>query len=73
MNTDVRKWTRSCIQCQLAKVQQDTVSPHSTFTTPDARFDYIHIDIVGPLPPSNGYSYISLVLTGSHAGQRLYP
>ena len=58
MNTDVRKWTRSCVQCQRAKVQQYTVSPDSTFTTPDAWFDYIHIDIVGPLLPSNGYSYI---------------
>ena len=58
MNSDVRKWTRSCVQCQRAKVQQHTVSPHSTFATPDALFNYIHIDIVGPLPPSNGYSYI---------------
>ena len=23
-----------------------------------ARFDNIHIDIVGPLPPSSGYTYI---------------
>ena len=58
MSTDVRKWTCSCVQCQRAKVQQHTVSPHSTFTTPDVHFDYIHIDIVGPLPPSNCYSYI---------------
>ena len=36
MNTDVRKWTHSCVQCQRAKVQQYTVSPDSTFTTPDA-------------------------------------
>ena len=35
MNTDVRKWTCSCVQCQRAKVHQHTVSPHSTFTTPD--------------------------------------
>ena len=25
---------------------------------PNARFDYIHINLLGPLPPSNGYSYI---------------
>ena len=29
-----------------------------TFATPDARFDNIHIDIVDPLPPSDGYTYI---------------
>ena len=57
MNIDVRKFTRSYVQCQRAKVQQHTVSSHSTFATADAQFNYIHIDIVGPLPP-NGYSYI---------------
>jgi cleavage and polyadenylation specificity factor subunit 1 len=58
MNTDIQKWTRSCIPCQKAKIQQHTVAPHSTFATPDARFDFIHIDLVGPLTPSQGYSYI---------------
>ena len=34
------------------------VTPLSTFATPDARFVMVHIDIVGPLPPSNGFRYI---------------
>ena len=29
-----------------------------TFATPDARFDVIHLNSVGPLPPSRGYSYL---------------
>ena len=58
MNTDVREWTKSCLQCQRSKVQRHTVTPLSTFATPDARFDQVHIDIVGPLPPSRGYSYL---------------
>ena len=33
-------------------------SATTTFATPDARFDQVHIDIVGPLPPSRGYSYL---------------
>ena len=33
-------------------------TPLSTFATPDAWFDMVHIDIVGPLPPSNGFRYI---------------
>ena len=37
------------------------VTPLSTFATPDAWFDMVHIDIVGPFPPSNGFRYI---LTG---------
>ena len=58
MNTDVRQWAKSCISCQKTKVQRHTVTPLSTFSTPDVRFDQIHIDLVGPLPPSLGYTYI---------------
>ena len=58
MNTDVRQWTRCCLQCQKAKVQRHTVAPLGTFATPDARFHHIHIDIVGPPLPSRGLTYI---------------
>nr|VZI24939.1 unnamed protein product [Spirometra erinaceieuropaei] len=29
-----------------------------TFATPDARFSHVHIDLVGPLSPSNGSTYM---------------
>ena len=58
INKDVKQWAQSCLSCQRSKVQRHTSSPLSTFTTPDARFDQIHIDIVGPLPSSGGYSYL---------------
>ena len=58
INSDVRRWTQSCIQRQRAKVHKHSVAPLSSFPTPDARFDAIHIDIVGPLPHSQGYTYI---------------
>ena len=57
INTDVRKWAQACLQCQRSKVHQHTVTPTSTFATPDARFDHVHIDIVGPLPLVKGHSY----------------
>lgn len=58
MNRDVRQWARECISCQRAKIQRHTITPLSTFATPDARFDHVHVDIVGPLPPSQGQRYI---------------
>ena len=58
INTDVRRWTRSCIQCQRAKIQRHTTAPVSPFPTPDVRFDTIHVDLVGPLPPSRGFTYL---------------
>ena len=58
INKDICLWTKSCLPCQRVKVQRHTVTPLGTFTTPDARFDHIHLDIVGPLPPSQGYRYL---------------
>ena len=58
INTDVRHWARSCVQCQRAKVHRYPKPPPGTFSTPDARFDHVHIDLVGPLPPSHGFSYL---------------
>ena len=58
MKTDIGKWTRSCLQCQRAKVHRHTVTPLATFNTPDARFDHVHIDLVGPLPTSQGCTYL---------------
>ena len=58
MNTDIKAWTRCCIPCQRAKIHRHTLIPLSTFPTPDARFRQIHLDIVGPLPPSQGFSYL---------------
>lgn len=58
MNKDVRDWSRTCTQCQRSKIQRPTVTPLSTFLPPDTRFREIHIDIVGPLPPSQDCCYI---------------
>ena len=58
INADVRRWTRSCVQCQRAKIQRHSTAPLSSFPNPDARFDVIHIDLVGPLPPSRGFTYL---------------
>ena len=58
INKDVRQWAQSCLQCQKTKVHQHTITPLGTFATPDARFDHVHIDIVGPLPVSKGNSYL---------------
>ena len=58
MHNDIQKWTKTCISCQKAKVHQHAKAPLGTYVTPDARFQHIHIDLVGPLPPSNGYVYL---------------
>ncbi len=56
VNQDVTVWSRTCPHCQRTKVNRQTKAPH-VFQVPDARFDVVHIDIVGPLPLSQGYQY----------------
>ena len=58
INANVRRWTRSCVQCQCAKIQRHATTPLASFPTPDAHFDVIHIDLVGPLPLSHRYTYL---------------
>lgn len=58
INIDVRQWARTCLHCQRAKVQRHVHAPLGTFTNPDARFAHVHIDLVGPLPPSKGCVYL---------------
>nr|VZI26239.1 unnamed protein product [Spirometra erinaceieuropaei] len=58
MHKDLKAWTRACLGCQRNKVRRHNKTPIGTFPTPDARFSHIHLDIVGPLPLSNGCSYL---------------
>uniref|UniRef100_A0A1X7U984 Integrase catalytic domain-containing protein n=1 Tax=Amphimedon queenslandica TaxID=400682 RepID=A0A1X7U984_AMPQE len=51
-------WTHSSIQCQRSKITRHTVAPLSSFSFPNTRFHNIHVNIVRPLPPSNGYTYL---------------
>ena len=58
MKKDVEGFCRTCHPCQLAK-QSRTVDPGSGFfEVPDQRFSAIHLDVVGPLPESEGMRYL---------------
>ncbi|KFD65720.1 LOW QUALITY PROTEIN: hypothetical protein M514_22059, partial [Trichuris suis] len=58
MNANIRNWVRTCVKCRRCKIHSHTVTPLSHFLKPDARFNKVHLDIVGPLPTSNGCKYI---------------
>lgn len=51
MTKDIHQWVKECSSCQQAKVHRHTKSPVSVFSSPSAaRFETLHMDIVGPLP-----------------------
>ncbi|GFT96901.1 integrase catalytic domain-containing protein, partial [Trichonephila clavipes] len=51
------KWARHCLACQKSKIHRHTRSPLSSFQESSQRFHHVHLDLIGPLPPSNGYTY----------------
>lgn len=57
LRKDCAAWARACIPCQKSKVVRHTKSPLGSFPDPDDRFRVVHVDIVGPLPPSQGQRY----------------
>jgi cleavage and polyadenylation specificity factor subunit 1 len=61
MNAEIRDYVQSCPDCQQSKVYKHTKTPVQSIPTV-SRFHTIHADIVGPLPPCQGYRYLLTVI-----------
>jgi hypothetical protein len=57
MKADCTKWARTCVPCQQSKVTRHTHAPLQHFPPSTERFADVHIDLVGPLPLSDGHKY----------------
>lgn len=57
INKDVQLFCRNCIPCQKTKVHKHNQTAFQQIDTPNERFEHVHIDIVGPLPSSEGFSH----------------
>ena len=55
MDRCIRQWVRECAPCQTSKVHRHTKTAHSSFGSLSDRFETVHVDIVGPLPPSTSH------------------
>lgn len=62
LKKDIRRWCRECHHCQASKVHRHVRAPLEARSLPDRRFGSLHVDIVGPLPPSEGMSYLFTVV-----------
>ncbi|KAJ8403960.1 hypothetical protein AAFF_G00343100 [Aldrovandia affinis] len=58
--TGSRKTSRTESTCMWnASGRKSTVkAPLETFKVPEKRFDHVNVDLVGPLPPSRGFTYL---------------
>lgn len=57
MNKDIKHLSRHCLKCQRAKVSRHNKPAFVPFIVPEERFAHINIDLIGPLPPSRGFTY----------------
>ena len=58
INADVRQWTRACLQCQRVKIKRHCTAAITTLPTHYAHFGIVHVDLVCPLSPSQGFTYL---------------
>jgi hypothetical protein len=59
MAADVNRWYRECQACSRGKVSSQKKSSPTPIAVPARRFSHVHVDLVGPLPPSaTGHSYL---------------
>jgi hypothetical protein len=49
---------KACLGCQRAKVHCHVQVPPQHILVPTRRFSHIHVDLVGPLPASKGFTYL---------------
>ncbi|KAL7857065.1 hypothetical protein SRHO_G00159640 [Serrasalmus rhombeus] len=62
LKKDIRNWSTACVDCQRAKVHQHVKAPLALFPVPERRFDHVHVDLVGPLPPSRGFTHLLTIV-----------
>ena len=57
MNRNIIQWARTCQDCQQSKITRHVKNTPTVISAPDSRFSHVHIDIIGPMPESNGFKY----------------
>lgn len=66
-------WCRSCLQCQRSKVLCHVRLQPAVIPMPARRFAYIHVDIVGLLPPSQGCTHLLTVVNRTTHWPEAFP
>ena len=62
MSKETSEYVKSCHWCQSVKTKRKFTPKARPFKVPDKRFRQLHIDVVGPLPVSEGMSYLLTII-----------
>ena len=58
MQGDISRWCKECVPCQVSKVTKHTVPKLREIPVPSRWFTEVSLDILGPLPPLQGFRYL---------------
>jgi RNase H-like domain found in reverse transcriptase/Integrase zinc binding domain len=70
MAKQVASWARECVAWQRSKVVKHMHLAPERIPITARRFAHVHVDIVGPLPVSQGFTHVLTMIDGQHAGPR---
>ena len=62
---EVSRWAKECLACQRAKVHRHVHIQPEKIPVPARRFQHIHVDLVGPLPVSGGFTHALTIVDRS--------
>ena len=62
MKRDIHHWCKECHPCQSSKIHRHTRAPLVERPPPTSRFCSLHVDLVGPLPASQGMTYLFTII-----------
>ena len=61
-SSDVASMARACLTCQQGKVLRHVHVRAQHIPVPSRRFSHVHVDLVGPLPASEGFTHLFTVI-----------
>jgi transposase InsO family protein len=74
MNSDIAAWCKDCQDCHRAKVSPQPAAAVQPIPVPHRRFSHVHLDLVGPLPPSSsGHQYLFTMIDLTTRGLEAVP
>ena len=62
MRRDILAKVRCCQPCLASKIVRHVKTPLVQRAIPDTRFSSLHVDLVGPLPSSEGCTYLMTII-----------
>ena len=70
---DVGEWAKNCLGCQKGKVTRHVHLAAEHIPVPARRFAHLHVDLVGPLPPSQQCTHLFTIMDRSTRWFEAYP